>query len=631
MDAKKKKELLDIVDAEITAAKKYFDDVRAPAILEAFQIYEADPKYYQSIFKRLGKLSDYVSKDVANAVEWALPSLMNVFGNTSSVVSIVPYDASSEKAAEVNQKLLDFQLQTLNNSTILFYRWFKDALIASLGIVKAWWYEDSRNEKRVLVLSPQEYLSLVNSNPNVTVANVEYLQENGLVRVTVLVNRSYASFPKIAPLPPWECLYNPKCLDLHESSFICHRKEVTVDFLRKQARNGIFDAMATAEAIRQIQEDEITDDVLKSEVQAKIIQYDEPDKRGTPGAKTVLYESYFDFDINGDGLLESVIVTTCNGQLLRVEENNFGGKPFFALSPMVEPYQPEGKSYANIIDDIQKAKTGIMRQVLLNLSLVNNPRMKILEGAGVNVSDIITNRQLIRVGDLRSVEPMETPPLAPWTFNVMEMLEVDKENRTGVTRYSQGLDAQALNKTATGIMKIMQASQQRLALIALLFAETGIRNLFRFMVGLNQRFIRQEQVIRVASRPLQIMPDDLQGKFHFVVEPSALLGGKEKEIAAMERAVEMAPVLIQQGYMSREGFYNLLVRYYETLGLKAVEKYIDQNPAEAQQNGNIMGSQERVSGTVGQGIEGQGFGISTQGLYQGGQGTNQAGMENIGY
>ena len=68
----------------------------------------------------------------------------------------------------------------------------------------------------------------------------------------------------------------------------------------------------------------------------------------------------------------------------------------------------------------------------------------------------------------------------------MEYLEGQKENRTGITRYNQGLDANSLNKTATGISAILGQSAQRLELVARMFAETGISELFRLWLALTK-------------------------------------------------------------------------------------------------------------------------------------------------
>ena len=624
---KKREELRDFIFAEIDAAEKYFDSTRAPEILKKYNIYEADKQYYKQLFQRLGDI-EIVSKDVANTIEWALPSLMRVFAGTSSVISIQPVSSDDIKAAEINQKLLDFQLQTLNNSAILFYRWFKDALISSLGVVKVWWHEENKTAKRRLILSPTEYFELL-KDKNIQVLSAQYTPD-GYVDIELITNLSYRSYPKIAPVPPWEFLYSPKCLDIHESPFICHRKEVTIDFLRRKAKAGIFDSRSTTKAIQNIKENEIDRNILKYELQKNLQMYEEPERLDTPAAKTVLYENYLDYDINGDGLLEPIIVTTCNDQILRIEENTFGSKPFFGLAPVIEPYQPEGKSYADIIGDIQDNKTALIRQIILNIALNNNPRLKVQNGKGVNITDIINNKQIIRMNDINAVQPIEPIPLAPWTFSFLELLEGDKENRTGITRYNQGLDARTLNKTATGITKIMEASQQRLELIARLFAETGIRNLMRFMVGLNQRFIKQEQVIRVTEETLRITPDDLQGDFDFVIEPTALLGEEEKRIRAMQQALDMSPVFLKLGFMSKKGFYNLVTKYYQTIGLRAVKKYIDIEP-QGEENGGYLEGTGRLGETTTEGVNSQGLATNPEGIFQGGETQYQAGMEGSGF
>ena len=87
---------------------------------------------------------------------------------------------------------------------------------------------------------------------------------------------------------------------------------------------------------------------------------------------------------------------------------------------------------------------------------------------------------------------------------MLEYLDTVKENRTGITKYNQGLDSNSLNKTATGISIITQQSNQRLELIARIFAETGMTELFRFLIKLNQLFVNQALVIRLTNGPMQI-------------------------------------------------------------------------------------------------------------------------------
>src|SRR5437879_12001519 len=56
-----------------------------------------------------------------------------------------------------------------------------------------------------------------------------------------------------------------------------------------------------------------------------------------------------------------------------------------------------------------------------------------------------------------------------------------RENRTGIVRNNQGLDADSLNKTASGMNMLMSAAQQRQELIARVLAETAIKRLYRLI------------------------------------------------------------------------------------------------------------------------------------------------------
>jgi len=169
---------------------------------------------------------------------------------------------------------------------------------------------------------------------------------------------------------------------------------------------------------------------------------------------------------------------------------------------------------------IARYEVALTRQIVQNIALTNDPKM-ILAEESINISDYIEGRKVIRkkpgspMGD--AAMPMPVNQLSPQTFQFLEYLEGQKENRTGITRYNQGLDANSLNKTATGISAILGQSSQRLELIARMFAETGISELFRFMVSLNQKFVDQNTVVRLTNKQLRVSPDDLNGNFDLIV------------------------------------------------------------------------------------------------------------------
>ena len=145
-------------------------------------------------------------------------------------------------------------------------------------------------------------------------------------------------------------------------------------------------------------------------------------------------------------------------------------------------------SLSEIVGEVQKIKTALMRQFLMNTVNTNNQRW-FINAAGVDVKDIQQNRQYIKTNaDPRGiVYPFPQQGLAPWTMNLFEYLEEALEEWTGKTRYNQELCGSSLNKTATGISLLQQASNQRTDYIVRTFAETGIGEVFRLLSILKLR------------------------------------------------------------------------------------------------------------------------------------------------
>jgi hypothetical protein len=157
---------------------------------------------------------------------------------------------------------------------------------------------------------------------------------------------------------------------------------------------------------------------------------------------------------------------------------------------------------------------------------------------------------------------------------MLEYLDMTKENRTGITRYNQGLDSNSLNKTATGINIITQASNQRLELIARIFAETGLRDMFKFLIKLNQLFVSQDTVIRLTNGPMQVKPDDLEGEFDLVINSGMGSGAKEQNLQDMQMLQGLMTQLAQAGFVGPQQIYNAGKKFIETIGFKNVEDFI---------------------------------------------------------
>lgn len=569
---------------DISVCEDYYSAVIKPKMKERYDSYYADEAYYNKKFPNLSKKSTLVDTSVADTIEWALPSLVRLFFGAENPVTITGVHDNDQKCAEVMNSLIEYQINRKNNSFIVFYNWFKDALIG-FGVVKCIWERETVQVPKSVNMSYEMYQSL-SGNPNIQVVGVEPSDMFGNVTVSFLENIYKKNNPKVENILISEFLFPPRTKNIEDAPFVAHKKRVTMSYLYQKAKDGIYANVDKISTNPESDYDEIEQDTNDN--------YDSGYANNLDKARTevILYECYTKLDINGDGILEDLIVTVCENEILRLEENPFGRHPFFILTPVKDPHRVFPKrAFPEMIGQLQHLKTALIRQMVINISLTNDPRLIMAEDA-ININDYIEGRSVIRkksgvpMNDI--VMPMPVQPLHPWTFQFLEYVEAQKESRTGVTRYNQGLDGNSLNKTATGISAIMNASNQRLELIARMFSETGIRDLYRFLISLNQKFVDQNVVVRVTDKELVITPDDLAGEIDLTINAGTGVATKEQNMMYIQTFMTSILQLTSSGIpiATPTNIYNLMKRWISESGLKNYADFIT-DPAIVQQRAMI--------------------------------------------
>lgn len=571
------------IQADIASAEAYQASVVEPTVKQRYEIYYADKDYYKNRFPILSKTSDLVSTDVADTIEWALPSLMKVFTGSDEVITIAGVTEEDDTKAETMQELLVYQLQRQNKFFPILYNWMKDALITGMGIIKCYWERTEGYTTEQTTLNNEALQAL--QQTGVPIVSIEGPDIYGDFVVTYQSPYYVKNAPKIENILVSDFIYSSDAKSLEEANFVAQKRKVTMSYLREREAQGVY---ANIDEIK-------TEDFRQSKIESPIEQvigdkyndltFNQEDKARL---EVVIYECYTKMDINGDGILEDMIITICGDTIIRIEQNYMGRHPFFTISPTKDPHRIWVKrSYAELIGELQDLKVALTRQIMHNVALNNDPKMLLAEDA-INIDDYIQGRKVIRMKSGHSLSevamPMPVHPLSPQTFQFLEYIEGQKENRTGITRYNQGLDANSLNKTATGISAILGQSSQRLELIARMFAETGIYELFRFMVSLNQKFIDQNTVIRLTNKSLKINPEDLTGNFDLVVNAGISIATKESTIMATQTLLTALMQANAGGYMvsTPENIYNLFKKWIESIGFKNYGDYIT-DPAVTQQ------------------------------------------------
>ena len=572
----KLEEIRENVKREIDRADDYYEEEIEPEVIRRHKVYEGDAKYYRDKFPHLTNISDVTASDFHDTVEWAIPSLIKVFFGNEDICKLQGVNSEQdEKAAAAHSELIKYQLERCNDGFLIFYDWIKNSLIDNLGIVKCYWERETTIEPKQLVMSGQELLEM-QMNPRINILSVEQIAPDVLNVSYEETTNITKNQPKLEVVPPSEFRFSPEAKSLDDIGFVAHRKVVNLDYLRRREREGVF------QNISDVIEDEGANGSVERtnyETDLNPRAYDKIDDQGKEEAKKeyLLYECYVKTDINNDGILEDLIVTMVGNTIVRLEENTMGRHPFFVISPIRDTLRlfPR-RGIADLVGELQDLNTAFLKQIIYNIAVNNDKQAFLNIDMLVDPNEFIDGKKAVRVvGNPREAvmwSPIEQ--LQPQVFQFLEYMNTMKENRTGITRYNQGMDASSLNKTATGITQIMNASNQRLELIARIFAETGVKQLFRHMIKMNQMFITEETFIRITDKRKPIYPEDLEGTIDITVNVGVVAGSKQQQAQAMQLLLGMYPQLVQVGIADVSHVAYAFGRLVESLGYKNVSDFI---------------------------------------------------------
>ena len=183
---------------------------------------------------------------------------------------------------------------------------------------------------------------------------------------------------------------------------------------------------------------------------------------------------------NLEALIKQARIAYYNGKPMMSDEA-YDSFPFVTATPIIMPHRLYGRSIAELVQDVQLVKTYVMRALNDNIYGIQNNRLAI-DDSRVNVSDILANRpnMIVRTkgNPMESIQTMPVQSIGDTAYPLLTYYDELKEQRTGVSKIGQGLNADALNsKTSTGLNSVMSQAQQRVEFIARTFAHTGINDL----------------------------------------------------------------------------------------------------------------------------------------------------------
>jgi len=530
--------------------------------------------------------SAVVSPDVANAIEWAMPSLMRIFASGEKVVSFEATKPGDEGKAELATDYVNHIFWVKNHGFKVCYAWIKDALMQKNGIVKV--YADTKTEtttKKYTGMTEAQMVGLVSDDDVEVIEQATYPIE-GLppmpgpdgqpaepeMLYDLKIRRTCEEkHVCIVNVPPEEFLVSRQCRAMDDDTFKAHRVSRTLGELVAMGYDK--------DRVLKLADDTNWSQNSGESIERRI--YD--DEYGTQQSPTTdadpmmrrvwLIEAYVKCDYEGDGVTTWRKVVKAGFEILENEECD--GPPFVDMCPIIMPHRFFGLSMADVTMEWQKVKTALVRQLMDALYLGNNPRYEAVDGQ-VNLDDLLTSRPggVVRVKQIGMVAPLATADISGQALAGIQYVDQVIDERTGISSNNQGLDANTLSKTPVGTMDMaQQASMQKLELIARVFAECGFAQLFRLVLKFVLRYQDKPSMVRISGKWAEIDPREWENGFDLTVSVGLGTGNRTAQAAQINQLVGMQLQLAQFGVTTPANIYHAAQKMPQVLGYKDAEKF----------------------------------------------------------
>lgn len=536
--------LKSILENEIDNAIGYLDTETTEARTKALEYYLRQP-YGNEVEGR----SQIVTGEVAEAIDGALPQLIRVFTQSDDIVRFEPKGPGDEEGAKQATDYCNWVFYTQNPGFAILHNWFKDALLQKNGVVKAYWdvKEDVTKEEYRGLTDEELVLLLADGSREIVAQDTTVVEEIGpdgqpIVMQSsdvIVAKRTQHGSVKVENVPPEEFLISKRARNITDSPFVAHRKLVPRSDLIAMG----FDP-EIVENLPSYNDLSFTDERL-----ARYSRGEQPDEEASLDKsmqEIEIYEAYLRTDYDGDGIAELRQVFYAGSDILSNVETDYN--PFHSLCPIPIPHKFFGESLADRSMDIQLIKSTVVRQMLDNLYLSNNARVGAVEGQ-VNLDDLlsVTPGGIVRMKNPNAVVPMAVPSVIAQAFPMLQYLDDAQSKRTGVSDMQQGLNPDVLqNVTAAAVAASTAAAGGKLELVARIFAEGGVKSLFKGILQLLCKYQDKPTLMRMRGKYIPVDPREWSNQYDVDISVGLGTGSKAEQMTMLQMVLAKQEAILQQ-------------------------------------------------------------------------------------
>lgn len=589
-------DLESLVGSELTDATSFVDSELSPVRARAIQYYRGEPFGNEEEGR-----SQVVSTDVRDTINGVMPSLMRVFFGSKKVVQFVPRGPEDVASAEQATDYVNFIFTQDNNGFLLCHSVFKDALRGALGVAKYYWDEKVEVKTEHYSGLDESSLTLLLNEPGVVGSAVQSMDDPSYQPPVDPMTGAPVVDPMTGLPPPAPQIYSVELKRETKDGRVVVEAVPPEEFLIDRRARSVEDATLVAHRRMMRVSDLVALGYDEDEVRAQMgaFELDTNDEYiarnpyaesygpgGTQDDKRVLYvEAYVRVDFDRDGISELRKVCTIGPGYKVVMNEPCSHRPFATFCPDPEPHALIGLSIFDMTADLQRIKSAIMRNMMDSLSLSIHPRIGVVEGQA-NMDDVLNTEVggVIRMRQAGAVQPFSVPFVGQAAFPMLEYLDSVRETRTGMSKAAMGLDAGALQSTTrAAVAATVSAAQQHLELIARVFAETGMRALFKGILKLVVENQDRPRVVRLRNQWVPIDPRSWNSGMDVEVDVALGGGTEEQKVAVLTSIAQKQEQILQtmgpmNPLVTPQQYRNTLAKLTEFSGFRNADEFF-LNPA----------------------------------------------------
>lgn len=553
-------QIASILRREYEAADSYYEQIEELQ-KQAFDYYEGKP-----LGTEVDGRSQIVLPDVQTAVDYMVQSVLRTFASGDRVIEFEAEDDGDDQAAEDATAAVDYYFMRKQDGYRVLYDTLNDGCLRKIGVMKAV-AEQRERVSRETATVPMEALGMLPEG-----VEVEDITENDDGTVTVKLKRVYIETCYTGQALPLRYFrFSPRAKHEDTAGYVAH--------VEPKTRGELVEMGFDREQVYSLPR--YNDNDLEYYESDQLDYFN--DEETSPAVELVeLCEEYARIDVDGDGIAERVKAFRVENEILRwqgepvidpetgeqavddkgdpvFEEGELAvetvdDQPFAVFCPFPRPHALIGYSLADKVMDIQYLRTMIARQMIDGMAFSNLPRLLVSENGSADetLDDILSPipGAPIRVRDASAVQPLQNSFNVGQSLTVLEWATGEGEKRTGITAMNQGLDADAINKTASGTAMMQAAGQQIEEAVARQMAEAFGRlcvKIYRMMRETGQAF-----TIRVDGEARQVDPSQWPDKMYVRPRVGLGTGSKDKRIQARMALYEPMTAAIAEGMAGPE-------------------------------------------------------------------------------